>query len=359
MRFTAEEVEFLIQIVRDSTLGSSFHDRVTAISDALSILVPNTSLSAFVVDPRTDAAPLLLCRNRDAEILSDYATSYRHLDPMRRDFEAGSGRPAQMSDFVDDARWGRDEFTSDFMARFRVRHVLACSHLMPDGRVHAYALHRERSSPDFSARERELLRLVSPDLGRAVFAVLLREKVQALAVRADGADPMSGAIVFTPTGDVAHADQGALALARRIEPSTTLPIDALVAEVRGLAERPAVEGLVVERTLGLDRGAFLRVRFSRMGSNPGAQVLAVLEVLRPGTRAHVDAALDRARLTPRKRQVAELAARGLGNREIARALGLSPTTVNVHLGTIYARLGITGRSDLMALYLGRPPGAGP
>ena len=51
-------------------------------------------------------------------------------------------------------------------------------------------------------------------------------------------------------------------------------------------------------------------------------------------------------LTASERRVAELAARGLRNREIAEALFVSLKTVEVHLGRAYTKLGIKGRSQL-------------
>ncbi|MDA0178736.1 AAA family ATPase [Solirubrobacter phytolaccae] len=51
-------------------------------------------------------------------------------------------------------------------------------------------------------------------------------------------------------------------------------------------------------------------------------------------------------LTAQERRVAELAVRGLRNREIAEALFVSLKTVEVHLGRAYTKLGIQGRSQL-------------
>ncbi len=62
-----------------------------------------------------------------------------------------------------------------------------------------------------------------------------------------------------------------------------------------------------------------------------------------------------AALTVRERELAELAARGLTNREIADRLVLSVRTVANHLNHIYAKLGATGRADL-AVALGMSPG---
>jgi DNA-binding CsgD family transcriptional regulator len=53
-------------------------------------------------------------------------------------------------------------------------------------------------------------------------------------------------------------------------------------------------------------------------------------------------------LTPTERQIAELAATGLANKEIARTLDLAVHTVEVHLSRAYAQLGIRSRAQLAA-----------
>lgn len=64
-----------------------------------------------------------------------------------------------------------------------------------------------------------------------------------------------------------------------------------------------------------------------------------------GRRRRRDA--DREELTAAERRVADLAAEGLSNAEIARALYLSVNTVQTHLKHIYAKLGIRSRRELM------------
>ena len=51
-------------------------------------------------------------------------------------------------------------------------------------------------------------------------------------------------------------------------------------------------------------------------------------------------------LTPSERRVAELAAAGYSNRDIAQALFITTNTVEVHLTRTYRKLGITGRANL-------------
>lgn len=57
-------------------------------------------------------------------------------------------------------------------------------------------------------------------------------------------------------------------------------------------------------------------------------------------------------LTPRELEVAELAAAGLSNRDIATRIGLSARTVETHLQRAYTKLGVHDRAELGVLGLG-------
>jgi DNA-binding NarL/FixJ family response regulator len=52
------------------------------------------------------------------------------------------------------------------------------------------------------------------------------------------------------------------------------------------------------------------------------------------------------RLTPREHQVVTLLAQGLKNTEIAKALGISPGTVKVHLMHVFEKTGARDRYEL-------------
>lgn len=53
-------------------------------------------------------------------------------------------------------------------------------------------------------------------------------------------------------------------------------------------------------------------------------------------------------LTPREVEVLGLLAAGRSNKEIARALGVSPNTVKTHLARLFAKLGATSRTGAAA-----------
>ena len=50
-------------------------------------------------------------------------------------------------------------------------------------------------------------------------------------------------------------------------------------------------------------------------------------------------------LTGRERQVLQLTAQGLANKQIAVSLEISENTVKFHLSSLYAKLGVTSRTE--------------
>jgi len=79
------------------------------------------------------------------------------------------------------------------------------------------------------------------------------------------------------------------------------------------------------------------------------------ELIAAGVRPRRTGVIGPDALTASERRVAEMAAAKATNREIAQALSVTPKTIEVHLGNVYRKLGITSRIDLPgALAGGRP-----
>ena len=76
------------------------------------------------------------------------------------------------------------------------------------------------------------------------------------------------------------------------------------------------------------------------------------ELLIAGARPHRDSLTGPDALTPSERRVADLAATGLRNRDIARTLTVSSKTVEIHLTSVYRKLGISARAALAAALAG-------
>jgi DNA-binding CsgD family transcriptional regulator len=120
-----------------------------------------------------------------------------------------------------------------------------------------------------------------------------------------------------------------------------------------------------------DLGARMRVRGGRRDAREALARALDLAArtestrLARGARAELEASGARPRrellsgveaLTPAERRVAEMAAEGLTNREIAESLWVTQKTVEMHLGRSYGKLGIRSRRQL-ADVLGVPAAA--
>jgi DNA-binding CsgD family transcriptional regulator len=75
---------------------------------------------------------------------------------------------------------------------------------------------------------------------------------------------------------------------------------------------------------------------------------AETELLATGARPRRIALSGVESLTPSERRVAEIAAQGQSNREIAQGLFITQRTVEVHLTSVYRKLEISSRSQLAA-----------
>jgi DNA-binding NarL/FixJ family response regulator len=154
--------------------------------------------------------------------------------------------------------------------------------------------------------------------------------------------------------------------AEAVSPHGLPPVDVLVlASTEDLGELE--EGAPPVLLLGNDPAdAIHLVDFQVWGILPreaspeelSAAVHALAEGLWVGSPALVQSLLDRHPipaldkaeqvidpLTDRERQVLQLTAEGLANKQIAAALDISENTVKFHLSSLYAKLGVTSRTE--------------
>jgi DNA-binding CsgD family transcriptional regulator len=150
----------------------------------------------------------------------------------------------------------------------------------------------------------------------------------------------------------------ALGIALRTRGLIDGSVDALRESVAVLERTPAT--LEHARAL-VDLGSALRrsnqrsaarehlARGQEIAHRCGADALVQLaraELAATGARPRTIALSGAEALTPSERRVAELAAGGLSNRDVAQALFVSTKTVETHLGRVYRKLAVAGRADL-------------
>ena len=139
-----------------------------------------------------------------------------------------------------------------------------------------------------------------------------------------------------------HPDEAAEAAAAAHAAAAAAPLTAARAQLahgRALAaadRRQEAAAALAAAVAALDGFGALRDRAA-----------AVRELRRLGRRVvRATSASDADPLTGREREVAELVAAGRTNREIAQQLVLSTRTVEAHLRSVYAKLGVRSRVEL-------------
>ncbi|ASW53700.1 helix-turn-helix transcriptional regulator [Plantactinospora sp. KBS50] len=186
---------------------------------------------------------------------------------------------------------------------------------------HAVARDLLRQGQDTAARERAVAAesWILHERLRMHDGAGVRARLAALAVRS----PI-GSARLTLAGGLERADPGILLEA------------AAAFEAVGSALYAAEAAAAASRCASGRAAAAARRRADELAHEVGDPATPLLA----GSPASTDP------LTARERLVAELAAAGANNAEIARRLVLSVRTVENHLSRAYAKLGITSRSDL-------------
>lgn len=129
------------------------------------------------------------------------------------------------------------------------------------------------------------------------------------------------------------------------------PVRAAAARLRDPSPGRSREPAPVSLVRGCS-GAWYELRASRAEAAAGRSAGVVVTIQRvPAGGGGI--AIRLYGLTPREREIAEMAARGASTKAIAATLGLSPYTVQEHVGNACQKMGVRGRRALVArLFLG-------
>jgi DNA-binding CsgD family transcriptional regulator len=209
-----------------------------------------------------------------------------------------------------------------------------------------------RRNPAPAGGWRSTAALALAHLGRRQEAMTLAETELALAERFGAPVAIARAMVARAVSE--PSDVARIEICRRGLASLTAA--RAVAEVESARLRLELGSTLARLGRRIEAREILRPALADADAI-GATLLAERahrELVATGLRPRRAALEGASSLTPRQRQIVELAAAGKGNRAIAQQLFLSVKTVETHLAAGYRKLGVSTRVDLSAAVAGRP-----
>ena len=222
--------------------------------------------------------------------------------------------------------------------------------LVVDGQCWGYlCLHREDDPLGFTPAETALVARLGPHIAHALRQSMLLHPPDAAPLPRPGVvllDDRLNHVASTPEAEdllSLLSDDG----------STGLPLPLPVYGVAApLADQlHAVTQLPTARVQTV-RGRWLNLHASWLHGRPGERHIAV--VVEPAEpHASVAIVLAAYGLSPREQDVARLVVRGLSTSAISETLRISPHTVQDHLKSIFDKVGVRSRRDLVGLLLAR------
>lgn len=207
-------------------------------------------------------------------------------------------------------------------------------------------LHRELARP-FSAQDARFIHRVAPHIAEAIRMGLATSSLDVCDVAdAPGVlllDADTALVGSTPAGDRWLEEMGHTASAELPVPTEIYAVAAL------LRQAEATESLVPRLRMRTRAGRWAVLHASRL---PAAGRATVAVVIEEASAAEVAPIIMRAYgLTEQERTVTGLVCQGKSTTEIAARLHISPNTVQDHLKSVFDKVGIRSRRELVASIL--------
>lgn len=361
-------VDNVTQIVQRATSSEELLD---GLATEIHRAIPHDGAAWFGVDPVTllAAAP-----SRVENLEADYCSLYWHLEFHEQDVgtfcDLARGEGVTALRLALDDRPAKSIRYREFMKPQGFEDELRGVFRVGDAAWGFVDLYRESATQPFTTGDMDLFRSVS-----GVIAGALRTHVRDITPWA-GRPSAPGLVVIDEHGRAVSSNAEAQAWLRDLWPCSPdacdpdapsplldlgelrdcamevpTPLYALAARARAVAE--GRERVPARLRLRDRRGRWLVLHASAM-SNPGggggSTVAIVIEAAKSAEVAPI--VIEAYSLTPRERDVLAAIARGESTAEIAAALFLSPHTVRDYVKTVFEKVGVSSRNELVARLFG-------
>jgi DNA-binding CsgD family transcriptional regulator len=204
----------------------------------------------------------------------------------------------------------------------------------------ALVLLRETGRRDFTPGDTRLVASLSHELAEGLRRALL---LTALSESDGDGDQGPGLLLLADDNTIELANPAARAwLAELGGDDGRAPFVVRNVAVRARAVAGGDDGAIARARVRTPSGRWVLVR----GSMLGGRAAVIVEPVRPAELAPLFA--DAYELTERERAVAQLVARGLSTDAIGGRLHISPYTVQDHLKSIFDKVGVGSRGELVA-----------
>lgn len=258
------------------------------------------------------------------EWLADYS-SFKEDDPLALAVFANKGRTIHDVDIMPREAWLAHPEYGPFCRKHRIAYTLCTMDYDPvTTLVEVISIYRASAKKPYTAAEQQRMQFLFPHLLEA-----RRRNLQAEGVAAGCRDTSTAeaAAICDRNGVLRHAGEQFIELLREEFPHW-----------RGPHLPPTLLGLIERR----------RSLFSGNHAVFSARPRGALHLL----HAHQHTPQDT--LTAGERRVAEALAAGLSYRAGAERLGITTSTFNKHASTVYRKLGIEGRAELVQKFAAPP-----
>ena len=357
------------EIVRSTTTADEL---LEGLAGELHRAIPHEAAGWFGLDPVTmlAAAP-----SRVENLDPDHCALYWHLEFHEQDvgnfIDLARGDGAEALRLSLDDRPARSIRYREFMVPSGFEDELRATFRTGDSAWGVVDLYRESATQPFTADDVALLKSVSEIIGTA-----LRDHVRTVTPWL-GRPSSPGLVVIDAEGRAVSSNLEAQAWLRDLWPCSATdceaeptsldllelrdcsmavptPLYALAARARAVAE--GRERVPARLRLRDQRGRWLVLHASALApSSPAAPsgagtVAIVIEAAKSAEVAPI--IIEAYSLTPRERDVLAAIARGESTAEIAAQLFLSPHTVRDYVKTVFEKVGVSSRNELVARLFG-------
>lgn len=334
---------------RDATDGDELFSDV---STRLRQIMPFDSAAWFATDPATVLGTLPVrvenvesghcesywereCRVEDVLLFRDVARSKTGIGTLYAVTDDNPGRSARWREFIAPQGYG-----DELRAAFR----------LGDSTWGVVDLMRDQSRAPFTDADVRIVRAIVPAVAAALrgFATRAADRGSARAT-----DDGPGTALYDDSGTLLSLDDHAERLFTELAGPTWSEVPQSMTAVRAVVAKAAAVAAGRDRGPAASRlraasGRWLSVHASCLrgpGGRPGPTAL----IIEPAKSSQIAPIIVEAyRLTVREQEITRAIARGLSNPEIAAELFLSPHTVRDHLKTIFAKVGVGSRGELIA-----------